>query len=408
MPKITKRLVDSLGTRETDYFVWDDEVPGFGIRVWPSGRKVYLLKYRVGGGRTGTMRRPVIGNHGALTPDQARTTAEQWYGQVVNGGDPGGERKRRRKAPNINGLCDQYLSEHAKVRKKASSAAEDERLIEKKIKPRFGTRKVEELATEDVQRWHQGMHATPIEANRCLALLSKMMSLAELWGQRPQHSNPCRGISRFEEKKRKRYLTAKEFAALGTALKETEEEGAVPAAAVAAVRLIALTGCRSSEVTQALVKEADVEAGVLRLGDSKTGAKEVKLSAPALQVIQAIRRPSKNPFLVPGPSDTGPITNLNRYWAVIREKAELPDLRLHDLRHAFASVGVGLQMSLPMVGAMLGHTQAATTQRYSHLQDDPLKQAVERVSSTISAAMAGKKGELVDMATRRRRRARSG
>ena len=189
--KLTKRVIDGAEKAEREYMVWDSEVAGFGLRVYPSGRKAYVLKYRVGGGRNGTVRKPVIGTHGTLTVDQARVIAKDWAAEVRRGNDPSAERDRSRKAPMIGDLFDRYLAEHAQAHKKPSSVANDERIIKKRLIPAFGRHKVAEVTRAHVAEFHRSLSATPYEANRALALLSKMFNLAELWDMRPDGTNPA-------------------------------------------------------------------------------------------------------------------------------------------------------------------------------------------------------------------------
>lgn len=400
--KLTKTRVERYPLAETDYVVWDTELRGFGVRVRPSGKRSYFLKYRVGGGRGGTARKPTIGAHGAITCDEARAIAKEWLAEVVKGGDPGGARVNKRRSLPVSNLCDRYMIEYAEPHKKASSIAEDQRLIDGRIRPALGSRKVLDLSRPDVMRFHQSLRSTPIEANRALALLSKMFNLAEVWGLRPDGSNPCRHVKRYAEKKRERFLSADELARLGKVLAEAEGAQAVPASAIAAIRLLALTGCRHSEIVTLPWGHVDWERSCLRLPSTKTGGHVVHLNAAALEVLQGIRRDPDDPFVIAGNKPGAPLTNLHRHWHNIRKRAKLTDVRLHDLRHGFASVGAAGGLSLPVIGALLGHTQAATTQRYAHLSADPLKQATEMIGERIAAAMRGEKAEVVELRRRRR------
>ncbi len=397
MARLTKRRIDALKPREREYVVWDGELPGFGARVRPSGKVSYILKYRVGGGRTGTVRKPTIGAHGVITVDQARTIARDWLGEVADGGDPAARRRDQGQAPTIADLCDRYLVEHAEPHKKPSSVAEDRRLITKRIKPALGQKKVESLTRADVTRFHNGMRATPYEGNRALALLSKMINLAEDWDLRPDASNPCRHAKRFRESKRERFLLDDELARLGDALAAAERDGTEGKSAIAAIRLLLFTGARLSEILTLRWSEVDFESACLRLEESKTGKKVIHLPAPALEVLSTIPRVEKNPYVIVGRKPGRHLVNLSGLWKRVRATAKLDSVRLHDARHTFASVGVGAGLSLHMVGKMLGHSQAQTTERYAHLAADPLKQAVETVGGTIAAAMSGKEAEVVEL-----------
>lgn len=397
MARLTKRRIDALKPREREYVEWDGELPGFGARVRPTGKISYILKYRVGGGRAGTVRKPTIGVHGVITVDQARAIARDWLGEVADGGDPATRRRDQGQAPTIAELCGRYLADHAEPHKKPSSVAEDRRLIAKRVKPALGRKKVTSLTRADVTRFHNGLRATPYEGNRTLALLSKMMNLAEAWNLRPDASNPCRHVKRFRETKHERFLSADELARLGNALAAAERDGTEGASAIAAIRLLLFTGARLSEILTLRWSEVDFEATCLRLEESKTGKKVIHLPVPALEVLSTIPRIEQNPYVIVGRKPGRHLVDLSGLWKRVRATAKLDSVRLHDARHTFASVGVGAGLSLHMVGKMLGHTQAQTTERYAHLAADPLKQAVETVGGVIAAAMSGKQAEVVEM-----------
>jgi integrase len=402
--KITKRMVDDLKPREDRFVVWDTDVAGFGVRVNKNGRKTYLLKYRVGGGRSGRVRWAVIGTHGALTPDQARDTARRWAADVAAGGDPAAVRDEKRSAPTMADLLARYLQDHVNQRNKPTTQTLVADIVRRDLLPFFGKRKVADVTETDVAKFHSGMSSRPISANRAIAYLSKAFSLAELWGFRPRHSNPCSAIERYRENSRKRYLSPKEFAALGDALSKADagqlripdEAGGlrhvnVNPQAVAAIRLLVLTGARRGEILGLRWEFIDFAAGRINLPDSKTGAKSIQLPAAALDVLKSLVMPEDGRgFVIRGGDATKatvPLTNIKDPWSHIRNAAGLSDVRLHDLRHAFASVAVAGGASLPLIGALLGHASVSTTARYAHLADDPLRAAAEMVSNRITSAM---------------------
>ncbi len=397
--KLTKRVVDGALPTDRRYVVWDSQVPGFGVRVFPSGAKTFIFKYRVGGGRTATSRQPVIGKYGMITVDQAREIAKDWAADIRKGGDPGGERQEKRVAPRMSDLFERYIFDHAKPHKKASSVEDDERIIRTFVGPEFGKRKVTEITRSDIDRFHKGLADTPYRANRVLALLSKAFNLAEVWEWRPDGSNPCRHIKKFREDRRERFLSSEEFARLGEALAQAESGEMtymrpgrsspfyVPKQAVAALRLLIFTEARRGEILTLKWDYVNFEASRLELPDSKTGAKFVYLSAPALKLLSEIPRDPDNPFVIVGAKPGTHLVNMKDPWAAIRETADLPDLRIHDLRHSFASIGAGGGMSLPVIGALLGHKETSTTARYAHLSDNPLRIAVEDIADKIAEAM---------------------
>jgi integrase len=392
MPKLTKRMVDAIRPGEAESFVWDDEPPGFGLRVLPSGRRSYLIQYRA----KGRTRRLVLGPHGVLTPELARDKAIRLLADVRGGADPSAERKAERTRPTVAELAKRYLSEHAEPKKKPSSAASDRRLLDKKILPALGHVRVADVTRAEVTRLHHQLRKVPIEANRMLALLSKMMNLAERWGLRPDGSNPCRHVERYRERKVERFLSPAELARLGEALADMERERSETASVVAAVRLLAFTGARRGEILRLRWEHVDLAAACLRLPDSKTGAKTIRLNAPARQVLAGLEHRSE--WVLPTADGREPVS-LSQPWGRIRTRAKLDDVRIHDLRHAFASIGVSAGAALYVIGGLLGHTQAATTQRYAHLSDDPLRAASEVIGARLAAAMAGGDGaEVIPLA----------
>lgn len=396
--KITKRMVDGLEPNERPYVVWDSELPGFGLKVSPAGRKSYLFRYRFGGGRGGTSREPVIGTHGQLTPDEARRVAKAWSAEVASGRDPAVKRRTDRDAPRVEQLFERYLQEHACRHKKPSSVANDRRMIELHLKPLLGKKKVADVHRQDVVQLKNGLASTPYEANRAMALLSKMMNLAEAWEWRPQGTNPCQHVAKFKEEKRERFLSDDEFSRLSLALDAAEDSALlsprgtpISPYAIAAIRLLILTGARRGEVLGLQWDWIDRDAGRAMLPDSKTGRKPIYLSAKVFEVLDKVSRQKDNPYVIVGGKPGTHLVNLKDPWSVIRQAANLNDVRLHDLRHAFASVAVGAGMSLPLLGALLGHRNPSTTARYAHLADDPQRQAAAVVSARIDEAMRSAK-----------------
>jgi integrase len=273
-------------------------------------------------------------------------------------------------------------------------------MIERHILPALGRRKLADANRADVQRLHHKLRETPFYANRVLALLSKIFNLAEAWGLRPDGTNPCRHVTRYKEPARARFVSEVELARLGAVLAQAEHEGTEAPAAIAAVRLLVLTGCRLGEILTLRWEHADLERGELRLPESKTGPKTVPLNAPARELLAGLAR-DQSGFVIPGRKRGRHLVNLEKPWCRLRERAGLADVRLHDLRHSFASIGAGGGLSLPVIGALLGHTQAATTKKYAHLADDPLRAASELIGRRIAAAWGTKGGEVVALSLKR-------
>ncbi len=253
----------------------------------------------------------------------------------------------------------------------------------------------------DILKLHHSLRKVPYEANRTLALISKMMNLAEAWGLRPEGTNPCRHVKRYAEKKRERFLTGAELARLGAALSEAEVAQGASNSVIAAIRLLLVTGCRLNEILTLRWDYLDMEGQCLRLPETKTGAKVVQLSAPALEILSKIERRDDNPHVIVGKRRGSHLVNAQKPWRHIRAQADLDDVRLHDLRHTFASIAAGLGEGLPMIGKLLGHTQAATTHRYAHLASDPVKQSAERIGAVVSGLLNADVGaEIVQLPKR--------
>jgi integrase len=280
-------------------------------------------------------------------------------------------------------LADRFLEEHVEAKSKDRTYTEYKRLIERIVKPELGRLKIDEVRPSDIERLHLKYRATPYQANRLVALLSKMFN----WSGRRGERNPCVGIERFTEQKRRRYLASAELARLGTALAQADEQRLTSPYVVAAIRLLVFTGARLTEILTLRWDHVDLERGFLNLADSKTGAKTVYLNATSRNLLTTIPRLDGNPFVIPGERQGKHLVNLEKPWRKIRHLAQLPDVRLHDLRHSFASIGAGAGLGLPVIGALLGHAQAATTARYAHLASDPLQQAADLIGQALEQAM---------------------
>jgi integrase len=320
--------------------------------------------------------------------------ARRKRGEIAGGRDPAGERARAKATPTLAVFAKRYLSEHAGLKKKASSRALDERNLNNHILPALGRLRVDEVGRADLARLHARMRATPIAANRCRGLLCKMFNLAEAWGLRPDGSNPTRHVQKYPEGKRARFLSDAELAGLGSALATAAAAGEHPSV-IAAIRLLVFTGCRRDEILKLKWDHIDFDDRCLRLPDSKTGAKRVPLGPPALELLASLERIDGNPYALPGAVKGQHYVALEKAWRRLRARAGLHDLRLHDLRHSFASVGAGLGESLVVIGAMLGHSSEAMTTQYAHLSDDPVTAAADRISGHIKALMTGQSGEVI-------------
>jgi integrase len=384
--KISNRTVDAMMPGDRDQYLWDDELAGFGVKITPTGRRTYLIQYRLGG-RKGRTRRYTIGAHGPVTPDQARKSAKQLLGVVASGSDPLATKDKERRALTLKEAGVRFLEEHVKAKLKPRTAEEYTRTFKLHIEPALGRIKLHDLTPARVARLHHEMRDEPYAANRSIAFLSKFMNWTEKHGLRPEGQNPCRHIEKYPEHKRERFLSEQELARLGKAVSEEEGAGGITPWVAGAIRLLSLTGARLSEILTLQWNWVDFENQTIRLPDSKTGAKTLYLNAPALEVLSALPRLDDNPYVICGDKPQSHLVNLQKPWRRIRTQAGLDDVRLHDLRHSFASVAATGNMSLPIIGALLGHSQPQTTARYAHLSADPLKAASDAIAKKISGAM---------------------
>jgi len=423
--RITKRVVDGLKARESEYAIWDAQMPGFGVRVRPTGSKSYVVVYRAGSGRGAPVRRYTIASVGKIAPESARTRAKAILGQVAHGHDPAGERATERGTPTIAELAERFLAEHVETKRKPGTSAFYRHILSKIVVPDLGSSKADKVTRTQIAKLHAKLHKTPFQANRVLAVVGSMYAFAGRTGAVPEGVNPVRKIDKFKEHRRERFLTGADLERLGAAIREAETKGipwdvdeAKPKTrhlpkpgnrftkigpfAAAAIRLLLFTGCRLREILHLRWEHVDLERGLLFLPESKTGRKTIILNAPAMAVLSNLDKLGS--YVVPGDDPEKPRSDLKRPWGAVSKRAGLDGVRLHDLRHTYASFGAGGGLGLPIIGKLLGHTQSATTARYAHLDNDPLRRAAENIGGRIAAALEGKgSGAVVDLRGNRRR-----
>ena len=400
--RVTKRAVDSMKPGDT---LWDSEVRGFGVRC-QARRTIYQVKASI----NGRQRWLTIGEHGApWTVETARQEAQRVWGDIRSGAGLLVVREARRTQPTMAELCTRYMEQHAKHHKKPSSAGNDQRNIDLHVLPLLRSRTVMEITRDDIDLFKRKVRegvtrkaavaprdggkggrparGGPCAANWSLSLLSKMFNLAEDWGWRAEGSNPCRRIVRYPERPCERYLTNDEITRLGEVLSQRQKTGDDLPGIFHAIRLLLLTGARVGEVLSMQWPMVDLQRSIVHLPDSKTGRKPLYLSPAAIAVIESIERDLDNPYVIAGAKPCRPLIDLQYAWRNIRKAAGLPDVRLHDLRHTFASLAAAQGASLLMIGKLLGHTTPQTTQRYAHLMADPMKELNQLIGAQLGRAL---------------------
>ena len=392
IPKLTKRAVEALKANGADTVYWDGELTGFGVRVRKSGRKNYVLQTRV----DGKLRWFTIGQHGRITVDEARAAALEILAATKKGIDPRDANAKREAEPVMAELGRRFLEEYVPVHCKPSTQGEYRRSVALFIDPAIGDMRISEVQRKDIAKLHHDMRDKPYQANRTLGVLSKMFSLAEVWGLRPDGSNPCRHVKRYKERNRERFLSPEETERLGEVLREAEDE--MPSA-VAAFRLLLLTGCRLSEIQ--FLRWEYVKDDCIELPDAKTGwaGGATRTRGPRRAGGPAFAARTAIPGLSRGRLPGSHITDLQKPWRRIRARAELEDVRIHDLRHSYASRALALGESLTMIGKLLGHTQVQTTARYAHLARDSIQTAAARITGSIGGDLLPDPGAPTDHST---------
>ena len=377
---LSKRIVDSLPANGKDTIFWDREMPGFGLRVYASGKKVFLVQTRA----FGRSKRVTLGEHGnPLTADQARKQAAEVIVRIKTGQPP--IPLEPANDPTVADLADRYFREYVEMHCKPATVSHYRIMLRKHIVPALGERLVAEIEHKDIVLFHNKLHHSPTVANRAADILVKMFNLADAWGWRPSGSNPARSVPRFKVEKHERFLTREELSRLGEALRAAPAERLASTHAAAAIYLLVLTGCRRNEILGLRWDDLNFDTGQMRLRDSKTGARMVPMPRKAAELFAGLSRTPGNPWVFPGRKKGARLVNLNESWDRIRKRADLDGVRLHDLRHTFASRALALRESLPMIGDLLGHRKISTTARYAHLERDSVRDSSAKVGAKLGA-----------------------
>lgn len=391
-PELATTMTDTSPTRKKiglavvnamtpDTTVWDTELKGFCARRQKSRAVSYQFKMRVGG----KIRWFSIGRHGQpWTPDDARKRARAILADPSLGDKP--------VVAALNafaGVAEQFLLTHG-TKLKAATFDDYRRLIRDYLNPIFGTMPVADITRGQIANAHAGWRENPRAANYALSVMSRVMTWTEDQGLRAENANPCRRIQRYKENKRETFLQPNELARLGSALDKSATENLAGPYAIAALRLIILTGARLNEILTLEWSHVDLDRRILFLPDSKTGKKSLHLNDAAIAILAALPRFANNPYVIVGNIHGAHLKNLQKPWRTVRALAKLDHVRIHDLRHTFASVSVASGGSLPILGRQLGHSQPQTTQRYAHLADDPVRKMTQTTGEILAAAMKQK------------------
>lgn len=376
--KITKTSVDAIKPSSKDQFFWDDALKGFGIRVSPRGKKTFIIQYRFNG-RTQRVR---LGHHGGLTVFEAKRDARILLGEIAKGKSPAKSLKEKRDSPILSEVAERFLNEHAKVRLKPTTQSDYRHNLKAYILPSLGALQVNAITHQDVHELHQKMSNTPVQANRTISVLSKIFSMCERWGYRQSLSNPCTQIERYKETRRHRFLDHEELSRLWEVLDEMEVDQSISLYAVKAFKLLILTGCRLGEIRT--LQWSFIKGNRVEFPNTKTGYKRVPFNKDAMFILGQVPKVEGNAYVICGSVEGQPIINLQKSWRRVRVRSGLADVRIHDLRHTFASHAVMGGTPLALVGKLLGHSQIATTMRYAHLADTELAEATDSIGSLLN------------------------
>ena len=375
--RITKRTVDALSVDAGDATFWDRSLAGFGVRVHATGRKVFVVQSRGPAG----LKRASLGRHGDISAEEARKEAAAVIDRIKQGEEPFPVPPEP--ALTLAGLAERYLKYHAERHCRPKTAALYRTVLKKHILPALGGKAVGEVGRGDVAELHHRLRETPSTANTAAMVLSKMHRLAETWELVPPGRNPCRSLRHYRKCPRERFLTPEEYRRLGRSLREAEARTAPWPQAVAAIRLLLLTGCRKSEILTLRWDDVDRVNGELRLREAKSGPRMVPLTPPLMKVLDGIPRSDGTPWVIPGRKPGTHLSDLKHYWRTITVGARLTDVRIHDCRHSYASRALALGHSLSVIGRLLGHSKVTTTARYAHLLRDAERAAAGRVGDSI-------------------------
>ncbi|MCL4526305.1 MAG: site-specific integrase [Gammaproteobacteria bacterium] len=392
--KLTKTVVDAARPQSQDVELRDTVVPGFLCKVTPAGRKVFMLQYRT---NSGVRRKPALGQFGELTVEQARSLAQDWLAEVRRGGDPGNQKTEARKAPTIKELCTRFMEDHSKLHNKPSTQKSYQYQIDCYIIPAFGSKKAHEVIRQDITALMKHLEKSPTQANRVLSCVRKMFNLAELWGYRPDGSNPCRHVPKYPEKGSTRLITDEQMVSLFAYLDRAEAERLEHPIYLLAVRLQFEFAARMSEVLLLQWDWLDLPNGRAVWPDSKTGNMSKPLSEEAQRLLSNAPRYGDSPYVCPAIRDHGkPLSPGSYYqaWRRFLDRAGVPKVGTHGIRHRSATdiANSGIPVKVGM--ALTAHKTVAMFMRYVHTEDDPVRKAAELVANRRKSVVGARQSKV--------------
>jgi len=382
--KLTKKVIDEAVITGKRYYIWDSEIPGFGLAVQKTGYKSYFLDYR---NASGTARRLKLAIVGEITPDEARKKAAALRLQISQGIDPLTTKQLEKQELTFAEVSREYMEKYALVFKKPRSIQNDKSYLKNHILPYFGKMKITEITRKDINHFHYSLSHIKTTGNRCIEVISKIMNLCEEWSYRPENSNPCKGLNKYKEESKEIFLSLDEISRLQAALDKVLEEGE-STYFVALIRLLLLTGARLSEIMTCKWEYVNFERKLIELPDSKTGKKKIILCDRCIAIIQSLPKQPDNSYLIISERKVGShLTRPKKAWSRLLKVANLKKVRMHDLRHTNASISLQAKVPLEIISKRLGHSSIQTTMRYAHLADDQIRNATNDLSNTLGRAM---------------------
>ena len=387
--KLTKSRIESIVPMGKLEYFWDLDVKGFALIVTPAGTKSFILNYRNEEGRP---RRKTIGQYGQVTVEQARVLAKELCFHIAKGMDPVRDQAKLREQPTFAEVAEKFMEEHSGVRNRPATHRSNRQILDGVLLPHFGKMKIRSIVRKDIVDFMTKNRHRPCGANRSLACLSSIMSKAEVWEERERNTNPCFKIEKYPENKRERYLSPEEFAAIDAALCKADRNLTESPHVLAMIRIMMHTGCRPGEARNLKWEWVSLDRKEIRLPKEATKERKPKtlFITPFLEdILSRLQRVPGNPYVIASEICPGqPVMDIKKPWDRIKKEAGIAaSLHLHDLRHSHASMANALGYSMPMIGALLGHSQVQTTLRYAHLAPDHLRKAAVDISNAIAASV---------------------